>query len=151
MKELKRDLVNNVADRYLTDKNTGDHFDTYNELLEVAGNGEEQKLASEYVDVEDSMDFTTVYELIELIEIGVYELEVLINNNNTPDPIKKIDWSELRKQKSSLIRTISGMLEGEEQDNLTGILHLIDAVQDYAVDELEISSIHVFDFEEEEE
>jgi hypothetical protein len=82
--------------------------------------------------------------------------------------VNKIDWSELRNQKRTLLQTIkfmedSGIEYGFEDlpDNwntnteeivshLTGLLHLIDALQDFAVDELGVDPIHVFDFEDEE-
>lgn len=66
--------------------------------------------------------------------------------------IKNIDWSELRNQKNTLLHIINdGFLPDEEpKDDLNGIIHLIDQLQDYAVDELNIDSIHVFDFETEE-
>ena len=72
----------------------------------------------------------------------------------TPEFIKKIDWSELRNQKKSLIAVIENLKTNKIplSDDLEGILHLIDALQDYAVDDVKIiDSIHVYDFEEEEE
>jgi len=72
------------------------------------------------------------------------------------NPIDKIDWSELRNQKRELLQVIDNM-EGTENgsaEQLYGILHLIDALQDYAVDSYEglgLSAIHVFDFDDEEE
>ena len=72
----------------------------------------------------------------------------------TPEFIKKIDWSELRNQKRSLITMIENLKTNKINitDNLEGILHLIDALQDYAVDDAKIiDSIHVYDFELEEE
>ena len=42
------------------------------------------------------------------------------------------------------------MMPKDTEDVLEGILGLIDAVQDYAVDVLGIPEMHVFDFEEEE-
>lgn len=74
--------------------------------------------------------------------------------------IEKIDWSELRNQKTTLLETIEFIKSEDEFDpqvdteeiinNLTGILHLIDSLQDYAVDEMHIGSIHIYDFDEEE-
>ena len=82
---------------------------------------------------------------------------------SAPELIRKIDWTELRNQKSSLLDVINKMehdmptdpetrkLIHNDVENLTGILHLIDALQDYAVDKLGISEMHVFDLEREEE
>ena len=76
--------------------------------------------------------------------------------------IKGIDWSELRNQKQVLIkvidelRTFTGFSldaveKAEKAEQLEGILHLIDTIQDYAVDEISIPEIHIYDFELEEE
>ena len=57
----------------------------------------------------------------------------------TPDCIKNIDWKLLRKQKRTLLKTIIEMDKGDDNpdvDDLDGILHLIDNLQDYAVDVL---------------
>jgi hypothetical protein len=83
------------------------------------------------------------------------------------NPIKKIDWSELRGQKTVLIKLadvirdtkpqpVNGdmvliLVPKDAEDALDGIINLIDSIQDYAVDEMGIPEIHVFDFELEEE
>jgi len=71
------------------------------------------------------------------------------------NPILKIDFTTLRGQKRTLLDVINKLEEGckdqLEIDDLTGILHLIDAIQDYAVDELGVNEMHVYDFELEEE
>jgi len=78
------------------------------------------------------------------------------------NPILAIDFTTLRSQKTTLLETIdflekSGIKWHESvdvkqiTDDLTGILHLIDSIQDYAVDELGVPEIHVFDFELEEQ
>jgi hypothetical protein len=78
------------------------------------------------------------------------------------NPILSIDFTTLRSQKTTLLETIdflekSGIKFDERVDvkqiteDLTGILHLIDSIQDYAVDELNIPEMHVFDFELEEQ
>jgi hypothetical protein len=66
-----------------------------------------------------------------------------------PNFIQKIDWSELRNQKRLLLETINNdSVSPEHKEALEGILALIDAIQDYAVDEAQIvSAIHVYDFE----
>lgn len=69
----------------------------------------------------------------------------------------KIDWSELRNQKAVLLDVIDGYNKkiGSENDDehsaLSGILHLIDGLQDHAVDVLGVNSNDVYDFELEEE
>lgn len=68
--------------------------------------------------------------------------------------INDIDFTTLRTQKTSLLATIEFMEKNKVPqilEDLTGILHLIDALQDYAVDKLGIDQMLVFDFEKEEE
>jgi len=51
------------------------------------------------------------------------------------DSIKYMDWKLLRKQKQSLLEVISGQeVTTDRKDDLDGILHTIDAIQDDAVD-----------------
>ena len=73
---------------------------------------------------------------------------------NVPEFIKRIDWSELRNQKKVLLIIIDELEKKKDIrfEELDGILNLIDAIQDYAVDDAKIiDSIHVYDFELEEE
>ena len=71
----------------------------------------------------------------------------------TPEFIKTIDWSLLRQQKITLLETIVAEEGGfkEMLNNLEGIVNLIDAIQDYAVDVLGIDENYVFDFEVEDD
>ena len=70
----------------------------------------------------------------------------------TPEFIKKIDWSELRNQKRLLLETINNdNVSPEHKEALEGILALVDAIQDYAVDEAQIvKAVDAYDFELEE-
>ena len=81
---------------------------------------------------------------------------------SVPDFIKRIDFTTLRNQKATLLLVIGNMvcdnsnpetnkIIASERDDLDGILHLIDALQDYAVDVVGIPDMHVYDFEKEEE
>jgi hypothetical protein len=70
----------------------------------------------------------------------------------TPYFIENIDWTDLRTQKTLLLETINNdAVSPEHKEGLEGILALIDALQDFAVDEMGISEMHVFDFELEDE
>jgi hypothetical protein len=71
---------------------------------------------------------------------------------DTPKFITGIDWTDLRTQKTTLLKVINELeMNGNSNaDDLISILDLIDALQDYAVDELGIPEMHVFDFELEE-
>lgn len=63
----------------------------------------------------------------------------------------KINWRLLKKQKLSLLNVLDGrLLSKEEEDDLTGILHLLDYLQDCAVDEHGLPEEDVFHHEEEE-
>lgn len=74
------------------------------------------------------------------------------NENNAPEFITKIDFTTLRNQKATLLNVIDGLEKcNANTDDLNGILYLLDALQDYAVDVLGIPETHVFDFELEEE
>lgn len=79
-----------------------------------------------------------------------------------PKFIMNIDWSELRNQKAELLEVIEFLERlrmtdkntptNIQIDALNGILALIDAVQDYAVDTAEIvKAVDVYDFELEED
>ena len=70
--------------------------------------------------------------------------------NTHPEFIKKIDWQLLRNQKNSLLHIINdGFIPDEDiKNDLIGILSLIDAVQDYAVDEMNLNENDVYDFRE---
>jgi len=64
----------------------------------------------------------------------------------TPYFVEKIDWLELRNQKRLLLETINNdAVSPEHKEALEGILSLIDAVQDYAVDEMGMSEEDVFE------
>ena len=70
----------------------------------------------------------------------------------TPEFLRKVDWTDLRTQKTLLLETINNdAVSPEHKEGLEGILAVIDAMQDYAVDEMGISEMHVFDFELEDE
>jgi len=67
---------------------------------------------------------------------------------NTPDWIKRIDFTDLRTQKTMLLETINNdAVDPEHKEGLEGILNLLDALQDYAVDELGVPDMLVYDFE----
>ena len=59
----------------------------------------------------------------------------------------KIDFSELRIQKRELLRVIAERNLPDSEDDLDGIVHLIDTIQDYVCDELGYNENEVFDLE----
>ena len=74
--------------------------------------------------------------------------------NSIVEFIDGIDFTELRNQKSTLFKLIVELDKGDDDNqqvnDLDGILHLIDALQDYAVDVLGWDEKIVYNFEEEE-
>ena len=66
-----------------------------------------------------------------------------------PEFIQKIDWKLLREQKHTLLSYIKYSYYTSEpiskkDEHLQGLVHLIDALQDFAVDELGIPEEDVF-------
>lgn len=70
-----------------------------------------------------------------------------------PNFLLNMDWAELKNQKLELLDAIGdyenfyGNPNPERAEALSGILHAIDAMQDYAVDGLGIDEITVFGYE----
>jgi hypothetical protein len=60
-----------------------------------------------------------------------------------PDFLKGVNWPLLRRQKLTLVK-LAGRMGKAESDHLEGIIALVDAIQDYAVDEAGIPSKTVF-------
>jgi len=64
--------------------------------------------------------------------------------------LSKINFKELRQQKDILIRMIQSWGEADDEyqqweaGEATGILQLIDAIQDHAVDKMGISENEIF-------
>jgi hypothetical protein len=92
----------------------------------------------------------------------VTELERLnVQNDNVqpitkqfPDFIARVDFKTLRTQKATLIKIIDeyelATNKEVEAEDLTGVLNLIDALQNYAVDVIGMNPMNVYDFELEE-
>jgi hypothetical protein len=65
-------------------------------------------------------------------------------NDTIPKFLMEIDYIELREQKAKLIN-LKEWIEGKgETDYLDGIIHLIDAIQDHAVDQVGLKEEDVF-------
>jgi len=73
-----------------------------------------------------------------------------------PKFINKMDWRLLNAQKLTLLNVIENYNNINDSkinpdiiiDNLNGIVHVIDAPQDYAVDKLGFDENYIFDFDE---
>jgi hypothetical protein len=148
----KRDIINAAAGVYLSDQEEGDYYDAYLKLKKEEKNGNEDDLAAHYVEVWQPVEYLSVKELLEMIESSVDDD---LNKDNTPQFMFEIDWELLREQKEKII----DLADDEEHKRFTpeeitvfdGIIHLIDAIQDYAVDECEFPTQEVFGYSLDEE
>lgn len=61
----------------------------------------------------------------------------------------EIDFTALKTQKLALINAINSIDNPNINDNLEGIVNLIDAIQDHAVEELGIDEKLIYDLEDE--
>ncbi len=53
---------------------------------------------------------------------------------NFDQTCRAIDWTELSRQKQTLLKARANAIKPRERENLTGIVNLIDALQDAAID-----------------
>jgi len=102
------------------------------------------KNANSYTDSLNSVPAMTLEDFIEAIKSIHSEF------------LQKIDWILLRQQKTSLIRIIEDRKANPKlghflTGDLQGILHLIDAIQDYAVDVMGLTDKEVFNLSEDAE
>lgn len=69
-----------------------------------------------------------------------------------PEFIKKIDWKLLREQKQTLleIREMSDFIS-QDYNSFDGLIHLIDALQDFACDEMGLAEKEIFNLNSEED
>jgi hypothetical protein len=133
--------INKAASNFLCDQPSGDLYGAYKELKQVQEDGNGSAIADNYVVVWQPLNHMTVDQIVEIIESsasGSDEPEV-------PEFIEKINWELLRKQKLLLLETINNdAIDPEHKEGLEGILNTLDALQDYAVDDLGKDEIDVF-------
>jgi len=63
---------------------------------------------------------------------------------SVPEFLLKMDWTMLNEQKQLLILANDSIVNQEQKDAIEGILCLIDAIQDYAVDDLGVPEVSIF-------
>ncbi len=140
-----RKQINKAAETYLSDQDEGDLYDAYWKLLEASDDGNDNDLASDFVNVWQSLENnTSVAKMIQLIEDGIVEPEM-------PEVLKDIDWALLKEQKKSLLKVIEDCDNVPVLEHLEGILVLIDSIQDEAVDNFGVDENLVFDLHDEDE
>jgi hypothetical protein len=144
--------ITRSAGNFLSEQPSGDLYGAYKELKQAQEDGYGDKLADNYVVVWQPLEHMTVDQIVEVIENSATGSDL----EDQPEFIKKMDWKLLRKQKLSLLETIDDMEKRNAEyykdsiEDLNGILHTIDALQDYAVDELGIDEAEWDDLEIEE-
>jgi hypothetical protein len=146
--QKKRRQINKAAGTYLCDQDEGDNYDAYLKLQEESSKGNGDNRAADFVTVWQPLENSvSVDEMLQLIDCAEDN-----DDQEFPEVLKKIDWTDLRTQKTMLLETINNdAVDPEHKEGLEGILSLIDALQDFAVDEMGVNSIHVYDFEKEDE
>lgn len=135
VKERIRKQINEAAGHYLSDQDEGDLYDAYLELKDVQDNGHDWHVADDYVNVWQPLESKTVREMIDLIEDSIVESEV-------PEFMKAIDWNMLRNQMSSLEAVTQYYRNNKVPfipEHLEGITALLEAMHDYAIDDVEIT------------
>lgn len=156
-KESNRKQINIAASNFLSDQEEGDNYDAYLKLQEESEKGNDDCCAADYVTVWQPLEHLTVAKMIQTIENSIVSLEL-------PEFLTKIDWEDLKGQKSVLLTLLEVIentkpqpvkSEGSEMvvilvpkemtNALNGILHLIDSIQDDAVDKFGMDENKVFD------
>ena len=108
-------------------------------------------MSSKFRDDEDYQDDTLTF----LESLTLDELELLSNecdsyeddedtNVQVPEFIKGIDFKLLREQKAVLLSIMEWNKIPQVNDSIDGIVHLLDALQDYCTDELGFDELEVF-------
>lgn len=145
VKDLRQTQIERAAGNFLSEEPEGSLFGAYLRLVEEVEKGNGKDLAANHV-VGEKLYGITVKDLVDVIEAAVAEAE------NAPEFLKKIDFTDLRTQKRLLLETINNdAVDPEHKEGLEGILNLLDGLQDYAVDEMGMNPMNVYDFEQEEE
>jgi translation elongation factor EF-1beta len=146
--ERKETILNMVLCKYFC---TNDYQQDYQTLLDVVKNHESSKslIASDVVNIWWGIEDWTVEMVLEQIDGEVSQIESLIKKIETDTPLNRIDYPALREQKEVLLTVIKTIGDGVISDQLDGIIHLIDSIQDYAVDVLGKDESEVFNFTDE--
>lgn len=78
----------------------------------------------------------SIEKLSQRMDEVMYETGSYRKKPKTRDLFENMDWELLRKQKATFVQVMNTILVEHEHllDTFQGILHLIDAVQDHAVD-----------------
>lgn len=128
--KLKNQLLEHAAGEYFS-VDPQEILETYN-ILVKAKDTQPQVYAENIVPVWPPFAHMSVKDLIAEIEGSVILLQDLLEDIN---PLNNIDWEELKKQKEIVVALgIRYDISPEEDDGIRGLVHLLDHLQDYAVD-----------------
>ena len=125
----------------------------WNELMPVVETIKDNDPDNEARHLIDKIDQALMQTNIKETYNAVVEFIVWYNKNKnipTLNPIEGINYKLLRAQKESLIKMIEagkdtfGSVTKADAEMCDGILHLIDSIQDYAVDSLGMKETIVF-------
>lgn len=90
-------------------------------------------------------EFNRLYDMFYDLIMGTMDMkEIFKDNTEIPQFINDIDWDLLRDQKNTIVGLASSPFNIVSLLNLDGIIHLIDSIQDYAVDVAGIDNEIVF-------
>ena len=95
----------------------------YRKLVKKLNQGLKNDLATDYVDVPENLDATSVKQMVDMIESA-------IQPETSQDFFNNINWELLKEQKQYLLDT------GIETETMDEIIAFFDTIQDYAVDSL---------------
>ena len=142
-KESNRKQINIAAGNFLSDQEDGDNYDTYKRLCEESEKGNDDCSAADYVTVWQPLEHFTVAKMIETIENAVVD--------EMPEVLRGIDWDLLKQQKKVLLEMTENMDDVPKLEAVEGIIVLIDALQDAAVDLYGLDENLVFEMDKDEE
>ena len=90
-------------------------------------------------------EFNRLYDMFYDLIMGTMDMkEMSKDNTEIPQFINDIDWGLLRDQKNTIVGLTSSNIVPLLNPHLDGIVHLIDSIQDYAVDVAGIDNEIVF-------
>jgi hypothetical protein len=148
----ERISITRSAGNFLSEQPEGTLYGAYKELKQAQADGYGFTLADAYLVVWQPLENMTVDQILEVIENSAKGSD----EPEMPEFIKKIGWEDLKGQKLVLLKLIDEIekcklpdailtVPVEAAEALNGILHLIDSLQDYAVDECGLEENKVFD------
>ena len=86
-----------------------------------------------------------ICQIPKTLNVQVDFIDATYTKSVVPEFMQKIDWKLLREQKKVLMHAV---VPSHELDAIEGIVHLIDALQDYASDDMGLGDKLVFNLDE---